>query len=731
MYVCSSVYYDDIGSRQFLGLGLEILGVELVNLVNFCLFNSVGLVKSSQDSCLIPDDVNQPVASSPLTVPLCSTLAKTNPLICSCKMTKVENLNIKTHLVDSMRRCPLTPASRLATLLNSHYEESSLQRCPLTYLSRLAPSKNNKVQNQHPEVKTNKVNSTATMLDCCLSDLVHTDAVSWNKYMRMSNGNGPGKVKDFVDCMYQNLPGVLSVPILGTQLGTIVTRMNPDVLIVGEADSENVKAACPDGYNWVGGSLKNSKKTIRVSALVKENLPYKTFTVRTKVPVVGLKIGEWRVLGIYREWALEGDKDTKARELQIERLSNFVDYWLTVRCKCICIGDFNFDPSPGTEYQRSLEPIRSCVNDIILPAGWRQLVRGHTRSEAGQEPATLDHVYVNAVDKTTRVWNEGCSGYDHNLVGVRFKARGVVFKQETFEYRDLKTVTAEQFKEAWEETNPSDIFEEKEDVSEAVKIWEHKMAVALEAVAPLQRVITKPKNNPWVTKELKELCKERDLRKKEADLWGTREAKSRYRKYRNYVTNTLKKARFEWTRDHLTTDDSKKWWARVKRLAGLVKVGGEDMVIKDEDGNSITKPEELSEFFNNFFKDKVTKLQATLKVDKEAVIDYAKEYMREKGMETPPDFSFKTVGTGDINKVIKKLKNTSAQGRDGISTLLLKQFKGAIAPALRHIVNLAIKTGEYPNPWKVGLITPLPKSGDLSVVSTQELEARGDPSGRF
>ena len=84
-------------------------------------------------------------------------------------------------------------------------------------------------------------------------------------------------------------------------------------------------------------------------------------------------------------------------------------------------------------------------------------------------------------------------------------------------------------------------------------------------------------------------------------------------------------------------------------------------------------------------------------------------------METPPDFSFKTVGTGDINKVIKKLKNTSAQGRDGISTLLLKQFKGAIAPALRHIVNLAIKTGEYPNPWKVGLITPLPKSGDLSV----------------
>ena len=37
-----------------------------------------------------------------------------------------------------------------------------------------------------------------------------------------------------------------------------------------------------------------------------------------------------------------------------------------------------------------------------------------------------------------------------------------------------------------------------------------------------------------------------------------------------------------------------------------------------------------------------------------------------------------------------------------------------LAALLRHIVNQAIRTGEYPDPWKVGLITPLPKAGDLT-----------------
>ena len=556
---------------------------------------------------------------------------------------------------------------------------------------------------------------TATFLVWCYCTAIHTDAVVWNKFMKMSNGNRPGKVKEFLNIMYQNLPGTLGVETLSTSLTGIVERIHPDVLFVGEAESNNVKQACPEGYNWVGGSLKNKIETIRVSVLVKDTIPFKTFKINTMVPAVGLKIDEWRLIGIYREWAMQGDKTTKTREQQIERLCNFVDYWLTIKCKSVVIGDFNFDPCPSTEYQRSLESIRTCINDVVLPEGWRQLITGVTRREVKQEPATLDHVYVNAVDKTERTWNVNMTGYDHNLVGVRVKSRGIIFHAETFEYRNLKKVTTEMFQKAWNESNPSDIFNEREDPSEAVRIWEHKMQLTLETVAPMRRITTTPRHNQWMTTELKDLCQERDMMRKEANLWKTSESVNRYKRFRNEVTNKLKKAKFEWRRDHLTVEDSKKWWARVKQIAGMVKVRGEDIVIVREDGTEIKKPEELVEFFNEFFKQKVVKLQSTLKVDRKAVEEYAREYMADKGMEVPPTFSFKTVGTGEVNKVIKNMNNTNAQGRDEISTILIKQFKSVIAPSIRHLVNLSIKTGVYPDPWKVGLITPLPKAGDLSI----------------
>ena len=238
-----------------------------------------------------------------------------------------------------------------------------------------------------------------------------------------------------------------------------------------------------------------------------------------------------------------------------------------------------------------------------------------------------------------RTWNVGMSGYDHNLVGVRYKASGSIFKSETFEYRDLARVTPEDFQAAWDSTSPEDIYNEKEDPSEAVSIWEHKMAVALEQVAPLQRVTTKPRSNAWFTKEHKKLCDERDLRKKEADLWGTREAKNRYKVFRNQVTSTLKKARFEWKRDHLTVDDSKKWWARVKKLAGMVKVDGEDMMIKNDEGKVISFSCKLCECrFNDpnakemHMKGRRHRLQYKKKVNPDLVVDI-KPSLRQRKMQ--------------------------------------------------------------------------------------------------
>ena len=95
-------------------------------------------------------------------------------------------------------------------------------------------------------------------------------------------------------------------------------------------------------------------------------------------------------------------------------------------------------------------------------------------------------------------------------------------------------------------------------------------------------------------------------------------------------------------------------------------------------------------------------------------LDFTKEYMRSKNFRKKPSFSFQTVGTGVISKTISSLTNTGSEGRDEISTEVLKRFKDVLAEPLRHIVNQSIRMGEYPDGWKTGVITPLPKSGDLT-----------------
>ena len=79
-----------------------------------------------------------------------------------------------------------------------------------------------------------------------------------------------------------------------------------------------------------------------------------------------LEVGEWKLIGIYREWALCGDQTTMSKDQQIDRLTDFVNFWSGIKTKYVFLGDFNFDPFTDSDYQRSLENIKTCVNDVQI-----------------------------------------------------------------------------------------------------------------------------------------------------------------------------------------------------------------------------------------------------------------------------------------------------------------------------------------------------------------------------
>ena len=276
----------------------------------------------------------------------------------------------------------------------------------------------------------------------------------------------------------------------------------------------------------------------------------------------------------------------------------------------------------------------------------------------------------------------------------RLKLKGKVFRQETITYRQLKEITVNDFKEAWEEGIPDDIFLEK-DPTIALEILEYKIHRALDQIAPEITIRTKPNYSPWFKSEHRKLVEERDYLKKQANLYGTKEAEKAFKKMRNKVSNVLKKARFDWHRENLMVDDAKKMWDRVKKLAGMSKTAVEDMMINT--GTEILdKAKDLASYMNSFFKAKVKKLQDTLTLNKDKVMEYAKEYLDDKYGDMIKTCKFETVGTGKVAKVIRSLKNTGSRGRDNLSTAILKQFGSVLAAPFRHIINQSIRTGIYP-----------------------------------
>ena len=66
----------------------------------------------------------------------------------------------------------------------------------------------------------------------------------------------------------------------------------------------------------------------------------------------------------------------------------------------------------------------------------------------------------------------------------------------------------------------------------------------------------------------------------------------------------------------------------------------------------------------------------------------------------------------EVRKIIKSLKSTGAQGSDGISVVVLKKIAETIIPFLTIVINNILTQCVYPDSFKYGIISPVPKGGD-------------------
>ena len=71
----------------------------------------------------------------------------------------------------------------------------------------------------------------------------------------------------------------------------------------------------------------------------------------------------------------------------------------------------------------------------------------------------------------------------------------------------------------------------------------------------------------------------------------------------------------------------------------------------------------------------------------------------------------------EVKSVLKSLPVGKASGPDGISNRVLKELADQLAMPLSLLFNQSIEDGKIPADWKEAYVSPVPKSGDLSLSS--------------
>ena len=275
--------------------------------------------------------------------------------------------------------------------------------------------------------------------------------------------------------------------------------------------------------------------------------------------------------------------------------------------------------------------------------------------------------------------------------------------------RNYDKADKDDFDMFWHQSFPEEIFE-TEDIERQIEIFEFKVRHVLDVVAPVRKFKTRENYAPWVDAELKKQIRDRNHLREEAVRTGVW---SRHKEKKREVRRALAEAEKNYLSNYLNFSDEKTGWKRLKQVSKLTEQK-DDSITLNIDGVLVSDPEVVAPHMSKFFVDKVEKIVAECPPDPVTSTKFAMDYFYKKH---PGTFEFHQVGYKYIKQIIWGLKNVDSVGLDEIPVKVYKRFMKTLVPSITRIVNNCIRTGTYPDRYKQGIISPIPKEGDLTLVS--------------
>ena len=426
----------------------------------------------------------------------------------------------------------------------------------------------------------------------------------------------------------------------------------------------------------------------------------------------------FRLCAIYREWSFEGENSHSSQLDRIDIFMKQVEKATKGNDGTIIIGDVNLCSKKWDDQNYAHKTLADRWREGMARSGIELLELGSTyfsnhASQAGVfAESALDHIYTNCPHKVIETKVLEKSSTDHLPIFLKYqmkkKPERTTISKRSFKNFNPKAFCRDLAWAPWEEIWIA------EDINEMVSLYSSFVNRALDIHAPVKEIHIKANYVNGLTEETKKLMKKRDATRKEFSKTKGKEKAllhEKYKKLRNHCSKMIKKDNI--ANSVRRVERSQKATEIWKIANEISKPRGNNKIILQDSNIKIDNETEVAQKFNKFFINKIYKLRAKLEhCSRTDPLSKMKEHIGKKKL----NFQLRTISSSQVKKIIKKLNNTNSTGSDNISTKVVKAAIDVIAEPITCIINASIKSGTFPDMWKLAKVIPILKKGDPKLV---------------
>ena len=366
----------------------------------------------------------------------------------------------------------------------------------------------------------------------------------------------------------------------------------------------------------------------------------------------------------------------------------------------VVVGDLNLDCSnPLSESCKKIE-------NICTEFGLKNYIDIPTRITANSN-TILDVILTNI--RNVDSW--GVLNYnisDHNPVFLIKKRKKSAKINTWVEGRSYKHYDRELFMQKLRDLDWS-ILPLLKDPNEAWKMIYGAILYEIDKMCPFRKFKINALRPKWYTQELAEEAKERDRLARRAKRLKTPESWERFTRARNKFNLDIKNAKNNYTIEMLEKNEqnNKKFWKSIQDILPARNNATVEKIIDPETGK-LCEGVEAANVINDFFNTLGSKISSRLPSIPKPYTAFCTQC---KFDNIPP------ITETEVISLINSISTHKSSCVEKIPSRLLKDALLALPKQITQLFNLSLTTGIFPDAWKEGKITPIPKKGTTDDVN--------------